>query len=92
MGKRLNTQFTTTVVLTTTWCELMTEPQLFHWRRLVVSRDHKVLAIVFLFLGGFISRALIDKIGSAGTLGIGTGLRFVITLWWLMIPAKQTKP
>ncbi|OJA14925.1 hypothetical protein AZE42_06451, partial [Rhizopogon vesiculosus] len=30
MGKRVNTQFTTTVVLTTTWCELMTEPNLFN--------------------------------------------------------------
>ncbi|KAG8216597.1 hypothetical protein J3R82DRAFT_6783 [Butyriboletus roseoflavus] len=91
MGKRLNTQFTTTVVLTTTWCELMTEPQLFNFRRLVISRDHKVMAIVFLFLGGFISRALLDKIGSAATLGIGTALRFVITLWWLFVPANKPK-
>jgi len=91
MGKRLNTQFTTTVVLTTTWCEFLTEPQLFNLRRLVVSRDHKALAIIFLFMGGFIGRALVDKIGSAGTLGVGTGLRFVITLWWLLVPAKKTK-
>jgi len=111
MGKRMNTQFTTTgsglcifvsgdygaefncpfllVVLTTTWCELMTEPQLFHFRRLVIARDHKVMAIVFLFLGGFISRAILDKIGSAGTLGIGTALRFIISLWWFFIPAKK---
>jgi uncharacterized membrane protein YoaK (UPF0700 family) len=91
MGKRLNTQFTTTVVLTTTWCELMTDPQLFNFRRLVASRDHKVMAIFFLFLGGFTSRAILDKIGSAGTLGIGAGLRFVITLWWVLIPAKKAK-
>ncbi|EGO03244.1 hypothetical protein SERLA73DRAFT_23921, partial [Serpula lacrymans var. lacrymans S7.3] len=78
MGKRLNTQFTTTVVLTTTWCELMVEPSLFHIRRLVKSRDHKAVAIVFLFLGGFIGRALLDQIGSAGTLAIGTGIRFII--------------
>ena len=107
MGKRLGTQFTTTgtsasrapcallthrvVVLTTTWCELMTEPQLFQFRRLVKARDHKVMAILFLFLGGFTSRALVDKIGSAGTLGIGTGLRFLIAIWWLLIPAKKAK-
>jgi len=91
MGKRLNTQFTTTVVLTTTWCELMAEPSLFHIRRLVKSRDHKAMAIVFLFLGGFIGRALLDQIGSAGTLAIGTGIRFIIAAWWFFIPAKVKK-
>ncbi|KAI6112147.1 hypothetical protein EDD16DRAFT_1604822 [Pisolithus croceorrhizus] len=90
MGKRLNTQFTTTVVLTTTWCELMTEPQLFHFRRLVRSRDHKVMAILFLFIGGFTGRAILDKIGSAGTLGVGAGVRFLITLSWLFVPVKKT--
>lgn len=70
----------------------MTEPQLFNFRRLVTSRDHKVMAIVFLFLGGFLSRALLQKIGSAGTLGIGTGLRFAVTLWWLLVPATKPKP
>ncbi|KAG6379890.1 hypothetical protein JVT61DRAFT_10452 [Boletus reticuloceps] len=89
MGKRLNTQFTTTVVLTTTWCELMTEPQLFNFRRLVVARDHKVMAILFLFIGGFISRAILDKIGSGGTLGVGAGIRLIIAFWWLLIPAKK---
>ncbi|KIJ63810.1 hypothetical protein HYDPIDRAFT_112772 [Hydnomerulius pinastri MD-312] len=91
MGKRLNTQFTTTVVLTTTWCELMTEPKLFSFRRLVASRDHKVMAILALFIGGFTGRALLDKIGSAGTLGIGTGFRLLITLWWFFVPQKQAK-
>ncbi|KAL4068486.1 hypothetical protein V8B97DRAFT_2058722 [Scleroderma yunnanense] len=89
MGKRLNTQFTTTVVLTTTWCELMTEPQLFRFRRLVIARDHKVMAILFLFIGGFSGRAILDKIGSAGTLGIGTAVRLLISLWWLFVPAKK---
>ncbi|KAI6017121.1 hypothetical protein EDC04DRAFT_3093457 [Pisolithus marmoratus] len=89
MGKRLNTQFTTTVVLTTTWCELITEPQLFHFRRLVMSRDHKVMAIVFLFIGAFTGRAILNKFGSAGTLGVGAGIRFLITLSWLFVPGKK---
>lgn len=67
----------------------MTEPQLFHFRRLVIARDHKVMAILFLFLGGFSSRAILDKIGSAGTLGIATGLRLIIAFWWFFIPAKK---
>jgi uncharacterized membrane protein YoaK (UPF0700 family) len=91
MGKRVNTQFTTTVVLTTTWCELMADPKLFDIRRNVISRDHKVIAIVSLFLGGFVGRVLIDSVGSAATLGIGTGIRLMISVWWLFIPAKQAK-
>ncbi|KAG2043936.1 hypothetical protein BDR03DRAFT_851064 [Suillus americanus] len=91
MGKKTNTQFTTTVVLTTTWCELMADPQLFNIRRLVISRDHKILAISSLFLGGFLGRALLDTIGSAGTLGVGTGLRFIVSIWWLFVPGKTAK-
>ncbi|KAH7921849.1 hypothetical protein BV22DRAFT_1071573 [Leucogyrophana mollusca] len=91
MGKRLNTQFTTTVVLTTTWCELMADPKLFEIRRLVISRDHKILAIAALFIGGFAGRAILERIGSAGTLGVGTGIRFLISIWWLFVPAKQAK-
>lgn len=108
MGKRVNTQFTTTgafrvfahcpslidllpVVLTTTWCELMADPKLFDIRRMVISRDHKIMAIGSLFIGGFTGRALIDQIGSAGTLGIGAGIRLVISAWWLFVPEKKAK-
>lgn len=79
------------VVLTTTWCELMADPQLFDIRRMVISRDHKIMAIGSLFLGGFIGRALLDKIGSAGTLGTGAGIRLVISAWWLFVPEKKAK-
>ncbi|TCD62663.1 hypothetical protein EIP91_006585 [Steccherinum ochraceum] len=91
MGKRVNTQFATTIVLTTVWCELMADPKLFQLRLGVISRDHKIIAIVSLFLGGFVGRALIDAIGSAGTLGIGTGMRLLIAFWWLFVPAKSSK-
>ncbi|KAG2127131.1 hypothetical protein DEU56DRAFT_533777 [Suillus clintonianus] len=91
MAKRINTQFTTTVVLTTTWCELMVDPKLFDIRRMVISRDHKIMAIVSLFLGGFVGRVLLDSVGSAGTLGIGTGVRLIISLWWLFVPEKARK-
>jgi len=90
MGKRVNTQFSTTVVLTTVWCELMADPKLFKLNRYIISRDHKVIAIFALFLGGFVGRALIDQIGSAGTLGIGTGIRVVIAVWWLFVPGKTS--
>lgn len=90
MGKRINTQFTTTIVLTTTWCELMTDPHLFR-RRYSPSRDHKIMAIATLFLGGFVGRCLIDRLGSAGTLGVGTGLRFLVALSWYWVPGKKPK-
>ncbi|KZT32176.1 hypothetical protein SISSUDRAFT_1055873 [Sistotremastrum suecicum HHB10207 ss-3] len=88
MGKRVNTQFATTIVLTTVWCELMADPNLFK-RRFVLTRDHKVIGVVALFIGGFFSRALVDKIGAAGTFGVGTGLRVLIAFSWFWVPAKR---
>jgi len=90
MGKRVNTQFTTTVVLTTVWCELMADPKLFrpNW---VITRDHKFIAIAALFVGGFVGRAIVDQIGAAGAFGVGTGIRVLIAISWLWIPAKKPK-
>lgn len=79
------------VVLTTVWCELMADPNLFRLNRWVISRDHKVIGIVALFVGGFVSRAILQAIGSAGTLGIGTGIRVLIAVWWLFVPGKPAK-
>lgn len=75
------------VVLTTVWCELMSDPKLFA-RGLVKTRDHKVIAVFALFVGGFIGRALLDQIGSAGAFGVGTGIRFLTALSWLAVPSK----
>jgi hypothetical protein len=68
----------------------MTEPNLFR-RRYTPARDHKIMAIATLFVGGFVGRCIIDKIGSAGTLGVGTGLRFLIALSWYLVPSKKAK-
>jgi hypothetical protein len=69
----------------------MADPKLFDIRRVVISRDHKILAIVSLFLGGFIGRVLIDIVGSAATLGIGAGIRLLISVWWAFVPEKQAR-
>jgi hypothetical protein len=74
-------------VLTTVWCELMADPKLFHFGR-VISRDHKVYAIIALFLGGFLGRALLQASGSAVTLGVGAGLRALIALSFLWVKGK----
>lgn len=68
----------------------MTDANLFR-RRYSPSRDHKIMAILTLFIGGFTGRSLIDKLGSAGTLGIGTGVRFLIALSWYLVPGKPAK-
>ncbi|GHJ85439.1 hypothetical protein NliqN6_1841 [Naganishia liquefaciens] len=91
IGKRLNTQFATAVVLTTVWVELVNDPFLFALRR-VDTRDHKAMSILAVFLGAFISKALVDKIGSAGTLGIAAGLRFIGAWAWLAVPSKVRPP
>ncbi|KAJ7148633.1 hypothetical protein C8R43DRAFT_1128866 [Mycena crocata] len=88
VGKRLNTQFTTTIVLTTVWVELVTDPRLFNLRQKVITRDHKLIAAVALFGGAFIGRAILAQIGAAGALGVGAGLRVLIALAWIVIPGK----
>jgi hypothetical protein len=90
MGKRISSQFATTVVLTSVWCELIADAKLFSLRKVVASRDHKILAIFALFLGAFLGRAIIAVIGSAGALGVATGIRFLLAFAWLFVPSKTS--
>ena len=76
------------VVLTTVWCELMADPKLF-CLRYVKTRDLKVVAVGSLFLGGFVGRALLDKVGSSTTFLIGTGFRVLIALSWLGVAGRK---
>lgn len=69
----------------------MSNPKLFDVRRWVASRDHQILTIACFVAGGFTGRALLDKIGSANTLGISTGIRLVIAVWWLFVPEKDCR-
>lgn len=76
------------VVLTTVWVELMSDPGLFKLRHKVISRDHKLLAAAALFVGGFCGRALVGQIGAAGTLGVAVGMRILIAISWIFVPGK----
>jgi hypothetical protein len=78
-----------TVALTTTWCELMADPKLLDVRRLVASRDHKIMTVALFVLGGFAGRTSLDQIGSARTLAIAAGIRLITSVWWLFAPAKN---
>ncbi|PFH47983.1 hypothetical protein AMATHDRAFT_150866 [Amanita thiersii Skay4041] len=89
LGKRLNTQFGTTIVLTTIWVELTTDPNLFNIKRAVRSRDHRFLGAVALFIGAFVGRAILGKAGSPTALGVGVAIRVLIALSWLFVPAKK---
>ena len=57
-----------------TYCELMTEPQLFLFYCLIISHDHKVMAIVSLFLRVLSGQSILDKFESVGALGVGTAI------------------
>jgi uncharacterized membrane protein YoaK (UPF0700 family) len=92
MGKRVNSQFATTIVLTTVWCELVADPKLFNFRHMVKTRDHKVLGIFALFIGGFTSRAILQTIGAESSLGIACGIRVLMAISWLFVPAKKAAP
>ena len=52
----------------------------------MITRDHKLMAVVCLFLGGFISRAFLQTIGSPAALCIGGGFRILIAFSWLFVP------
>lgn len=69
----------------------MSDPRLFNLRHKVATRDHKVIAAVALFIGGFCGRALLDSIGSAATLGIGVGFRILIAFSWMFVPAPTRR-
>lgn len=71
------------------WCELMSDTKVL--QKNYVARNRKVLAIIYVFLGGFMARALIGRIGAAATLGIGTIMRFLVAVAWLFGPAKASK-
>jgi hypothetical protein len=104
LGKRLNTQFGTTstslymyiliilthliVVLTTVWVELMSDPRLFKFRQRVMTRDHRLIAAISLFIGAFTGRSILAQIGTAATMGVAVGFRVFITLSWIFIPSK----
>jgi hypothetical protein len=66
----------------------MADPKLFV-RRSITTRDHKVAGVFALFLGGFLSRAILQTIGTPSSLGIATGLRVLIAFSWLFVPAKK---
>ncbi|KAM0791041.1 hypothetical protein ACM66B_004337 [Microbotryomycetes sp. NB124-2] len=88
VAKRIKSEFGTSVVLTTVWVELVTDPRLFSLKH-VKTRDHRVVAIAGLFLGGLFGAALAHTIGAAGAFGVTAGVRVVSSASWLLVPAQK---
>ncbi|BGP27255.1 hypothetical protein JCM10295v2_006219 [Rhodotorula toruloides] len=90
VAKRLNTNFATSVVLTTVWVELVNDPKLFV-AKYVKSRDHRIMAVFFTFLGGMCSAGIVFASSSAAAFGACTVIRLVSVLSWLFIPLEKAK-
>ena len=56
-----------------------------------MTRDHRLIAAVALFLGAFVGRSILGQIGTAGTMGVGVGFRVLITLSWIFVPNKPPR-
>ncbi|KAK4684390.1 hypothetical protein P7C73_g5788, partial [Tremellales sp. Uapishka_1] len=90
IGKRVGSPLNTTIVLTTTWVEIMNDPFLFALK-LAPSRDVRVLGVFGVVSGAFVSRALTNRIHAAGALGVLVGLRLLQAVWWFLIPSPKAK-
>lgn len=65
----------------------MAEPALFK-AKFVRSRDIKIIAVSAVFVGGFVGRSLMIRVGDVEALAIGTMLRVMIAFMWVWTPAK----
>lgn len=78
----------TSVVLTSIYCDLFSDQDLFKAQN--VERNRRVGAPVFLLfgavMGGWLARSVI---GTAGVLWIAAGLKFLVVLSWFLWPAAD---
>jgi hypothetical protein len=80
-----------TVVLTSLFCDLMSDPDLFTAGLLQdPDRNRRALGAVFLFAGAVVSGALINtSVGYSGALWIATGVKGGMALAWLVWRPKK---
>ncbi|BGP34961.1 hypothetical protein JCM10296v2_006785 [Rhodotorula toruloides] len=90
VAKRVNSAVGTATVLTTIWVELVNDPKLFA-AEYVKSRDHRIFAVFFTFLGGLCSAGIVFASSSAVAFGACTGIRLISMLSWLVVPLEKVK-
>lgn len=67
----------------------MTDPNLANVKRRVASRDLRLVIAFSLFFGAFVGRAILAQLGTAGTLGVGVGMRVLVSFAWVFVPRKR---
>jgi hypothetical protein len=78
----------TSVVLTSIYCDLFSDAELF--ARVNVERNRRVGAPVLLLLGAVVGGALAKSaVGTAGVLWIAAGLKFCVAVSWFFWPAAK---
>ncbi|WVN87595.1 uncharacterized protein L203_102778 [Cryptococcus depauperatus CBS 7841] len=90
VGKRIASPMNTTVVLTTTWVEIFNDPLLCAFKY-TPSRDIRIAGGLAVFVGAFVSRAILDASSMAGVCGVLAGLRMLQLVWWFFIPDKEVQ-
>ncbi|KAK4944349.1 hypothetical protein LTR10_016235 [Elasticomyces elasticus] len=91
-GRMLKYNALPTVVLTSLFCDLMSNPDLFTAGLLQdPDRNRRATGAVLLFAGATVSGALIKtSVGYSGALWIATGLKGVMVLAWLVWSPKKS--
>ncbi|KZV80261.1 hypothetical protein EXIGLDRAFT_756360 [Exidia glandulosa HHB12029] len=87
VATRLGSHFATSVVLTTIWVQIVSEPSIIKLNRRMLARDSWLLAVLFVLIGGIVGHALGNTIGDSSTLAMGAGIRVLIAILWLFAPA-----
>jgi hypothetical protein len=78
----------TSVVLTSIYCDLFSDAELFAMHN--VERNRRTGAPVFLLIGAILGGSLAHSaIGTAGVLWIAAGLKFLVVISWFFWPASE---
>jgi hypothetical protein len=87
LSRALRYNALTSVVLTSIYCDLFSDAELFALRN--VERNRRTAAPLFLLLGAFAGgRFALSSVGVAGALWTAAALKAVAILVWLVWPAE----
>lgn len=80
----------TSVVLTSIYCDLFSDAELFESIFVNIERNRRVAAPVLLLIGALIGGIIAKSaLGAAGALWIAAGLKLLTVFAWLLWPAQE---
>ncbi|KAF7291920.1 hypothetical protein MIND_01217400 [Mycena indigotica] len=89
IGKRITSNFSTTVVLTALWIEFVSDPKFLKSpMKRMVNRDNRIMALFVLFAGAVLARVALLYVEAVGALLFAAVLRVAIASWWLTVKGK----